>query len=74
MSKLNSKLLSQAVDDIVSFTAGKTVAINGNDLRVQSTTVIRPDLFKNYNPQNDNVSVARSSCRRSSRPNRKICA
>ncbi|CAH0485807.1 unnamed protein product [Peronospora farinosa] len=33
MSKLNSKLLSQAVDDIVSFTAGKTVAINGNDLK-----------------------------------------
>ncbi|CAH0485809.1 unnamed protein product [Peronospora farinosa] len=33
MSKLNSILLSQAVDDIVSFTAGKTVAINSNELK-----------------------------------------
>lgn len=66
MSKLNSELLSQAVDDILAFSAGETVTINGTELKGKkrnfNETIELQIALKNYDPQRTSVSAARSSC------------
>ncbi|CAI5731878.1 unnamed protein product [Peronospora destructor] len=77
MSKLNSELLSQAVDDILSFSAGETVTINGNELKGKkrsfNETIELQIALKNYDPQKDKRFSGTFKLPTVPRPNMKIC-
>ncbi|EEY54168.1 60S ribosomal protein L10a-1 [Phytophthora infestans T30-4] len=77
MSKLNSELLSQAVDDILAFSAGETVTINGDELKGKkrnfNETIELQIALKNYDPQKDKRFSGTFKLPTVPRPNMKIC-
>ncbi|POM73923.1 60S ribosomal protein L10a-1 [Phytophthora palmivora] len=77
MSKLNSELLAQAVDDILAFSAGETVTINGNELKGKkrnfNETIELQIALKNYDPQKDKRFSGTFKLPTVPRPNMKIC-
>ncbi|CEG39708.1 60s ribosomal protein l10a [Plasmopara halstedii] len=77
MSKLNSDLLSQAVDDILAFSAGETVTINGNELKGKkrnfNETIELQIALKNYDPQKDKRFSGTFKLPTVPRPGMKIC-
>ncbi|EGZ23169.1 hypothetical protein PHYSODRAFT_482691 [Phytophthora sojae] len=77
MSKLNSELLSQAVDDILAFSAGETVTINGTELKGKkrnfNETIELQIALKNYDPQKDKRFSGTFKLPTVPRPNMKIC-
>ena len=77
MSKLNSELLSQAVDDVLSFSAGETVTINGTELKGKkrnfNETIELQIALKNYDPQKDKRFSGTFKLPTVPRPNMKIC-
>ncbi|OWZ18020.1 60S ribosomal protein L10a-1 [Phytophthora megakarya] len=77
MSKLNSELLAQAVDDILAFSAGENITINGNELKGKkrnfNETIELQIALKNYDPQKDKRFSGTFKLPTVPRPNMKIC-
>jgi large subunit ribosomal protein L10Ae len=77
MSKLNSELLSQAVDDILAYSAGETVNINGDEVKGKkrnfNETIELQIALKNYDPQKDKRFSGTFKLPTVPRPNMKIC-
>jgi large subunit ribosomal protein L10Ae len=77
MSKLNSELLGQAVDDILAFSSGQTININGKDVKGKKRNFIETiELqigLKNYDPQKDKRFSGTFKLPKVPRPNMKIC-
>ncbi|GLE11059.1 hypothetical protein PINS_up023357 [Pythium insidiosum] len=57
MSKLNSEILAKAVDDVLAFSAGETITVNGKDVKGKkrnfNETIELQIALKNYDPQKD---------------------
>ena len=77
MSKLNSELLAQAVDNILAFSAGETVTINGTEHKGKkrnfNETIELQIALKNYDPQKDKRFSGTFKLPTVPRPNMKIC-
>ena len=77
MSKLNSDLLSKAIDDIILFSNGKEVTINnekvqGKQRKFQETIELQIAL-KNYDPQKDKRFSGTFKLPTAPKPKMKIC-
>lgn len=77
MSKLNSELLAKSVDDILAFSAGKTIKLNNNDVQGKkrnfNETIELQIALKNYDPQKDKRFSGTFKLPTVPRPNMKIC-
>lgn len=77
MSKLNSELLSKAVSDILAFSAGEKVHVNGKDVQGKkrnfNETIELQIALKNYDPQKDKRFSGTFKLPTVPRPNLKIC-
>jgi|UniRef100_K3WQN7 large subunit ribosomal protein L10Ae len=77
MSKLNSELLAKAVADILAFSAGETIHVNGQDVKGKkrnfAETIELQIALKNYDPQKDKRFSGTFRLPTVPRPNMKIC-
>jgi large subunit ribosomal protein L10Ae len=77
MSKLNSELLAKAVSDILAFSAGETISVNGADVKGKkrnfAETIELQIALKNYDPQKDKRFSGTFKLPTVPRPNMKIC-
>jgi len=77
MSKLNSELLAKSVDDILAFSAGKTIKLKNADVngkkRNFNETIELQIALKNYDPQKDKRFSGTFKLPTVPRPNMKIC-
>ena len=77
MSKLNAELISGAIDKILEYSEGKTIQVDGKDVKGKKRKFVETiDLqiaLKNYDPQRDKRFSGTFKLPVVPRPNLKVC-
>mmetsp|Transcript_26090 Transcript_26090/g.38641 ORF Transcript_26090/g.38641 Transcript_26090/m.38641 type:complete len:230 (+) Transcript_26090:52-741(+) len=77
MSKLNSELLSQSVENLLKYAQGETINVRGNDIKGKKRNFVETiDLqvtLKNYDPQRDKRFSGTFRLPAIPKPNLRVC-